>query len=110
MALKLTKDADRLICMLYKSYLEKRKNGDAKSSARYFGDSNEIRDVFLPSWSSEDVAEECWGLSRMDVVTCTPGDNLANNVRISDEGIVYMESRFANGLKEVISYISALKP
>lgn len=110
MAHKLTKDADRLICLLYKSYLEKRKNGEIKSSARFFGNSDAIREAFLPSWSSNDVADECWGLCRIGIIDCSPGDDMANDVRISDAGILYMESRFSNEIKEIVSYISALKP
>lgn len=106
----MTKDADRLICMLYKSYLEKRKSGEAKSSARFFGNSDEIRQAFLPGWSSGDMSDECWSLCRKGMLTCEQGDDLANEVCISDDGIIYMETRFANGLKEIISYISALKP
>ena len=35
--MELTKDADKLVCILYKSYLEKRKVGFSKGRAREFG-------------------------------------------------------------------------
>lgn len=110
MSVKLTRDSDKLICLLYKSYLEKKQQGQAKAKARYFGDSNEIQASFLPGWDPNDVAEECWSLERDKLLDCVPGDDLANEVRLSDNGIKYMENRFAENVKEVLSYITALKP
>lgn len=54
---ELTKDADKLICCIYKEYLEKRKSGIPKSQAKEF-DGNFYRNVkALSKWIDADVSD-----------------------------------------------------
>ena len=107
---RLTKDADKLLCILYKDYLIKVKNGLSKSKSSYFGDSNEITTKYLPNCHPEDVAKTCWELHSSGYLTCSSGDDLANHVTFTPNGIAYMENRFKNNLKEVIDCISKFIP
>lgn len=50
--IRLTRDADALICVLYKSYLEDRKAGMSRADARFFEGSNYIQRELMPKHSS----------------------------------------------------------
>jgi len=108
--IELTKDADKLLCTLYKEYLERRKSGLSKSDATSFEDSDDIRNQYFPKWSSDDAANVCWELHNAEYVHCCPGDDLANDVELRTEAIIYMENRFKNGLKDVLTFLSNFIP
>lgn len=107
---KLTKDNDFLICTLYKDFLNKRKNGISKSDARCFGSSDEIQENLISTWSKEDVAEACWELHSKNILQCYSGDDIANDIYLTDDGILYMETRFSDKIDKIIDCISKLKP
>lgn len=96
----LTKDSEKLLCVLYKNYLEKRKSGAAKSEAKSFGSSHNIHESLCPNWLFEDVDDTCRELSR--------ADSIAYHVNLSDFAISYMDNRFKNGLKDVINFLANL--
>lgn len=110
MEINLTKDAEKLICAMYKSYLEKRKNGLDKVNARNFGSSHLIQTQLFPNWTFKDVDDTCRELSRVGLLDCNWADNIAYHVKISDNGIIYLENRFKNGLKEVIGFLTEILP
>lgn len=107
--IQLTKDADALICVLYKEYLQRRENGIPKSTAKRFGGSPNIHSQLMSKWSFEDVDETCRELSRAGLLKCFYADNIAYDALLSDAGIIYMEKRFANGLKSVLNYLERIK-
>ena len=107
--IKLSKDNDFLICTLYKTFLEKTKNGSSKSDARWLGSSDEIQEKLVKNWSKEDVATACWELHRKELLKCSPGDDIAYSTYLTDEGIIYMENRFKNGLSDLLDYAQKLK-
>lgn len=107
---RLTKDAEKLLCVLYKDYLEKRKSGVPRGEANYFSDSDYIQDKFLPNWTSDDVSDLCWEMHRAGVLRCTPGDNLANNVTLTPDAIARMENRFKDNVKEIAEFIGNFIP
>lgn len=110
MDIVLTKDSDKLICVMYKSYLEKRKSGISKSNATHFGSSHVIHEELLPKWLFEDVDDTCRELSRAGLIKCLWADDIAYDVWISDLGITYMENRFKNGLAEIADFIAKFIP
>lgn len=103
MDVKVTKDADLLICTAYKLYLQRRKLGKDKSSACIFG----IDDISceLPDWSVSDIELTAAELAQSKLVK-----KYVRGFQIETPGIIYMENRFKNGLLEVIDVISKLKP
>lgn len=105
----LTNEQKRLLVSMYKEVLN-RQPALPMEKANYFLDSNEIRDMFLPQLSSEYVSTLCWKLKSKGYISCTPGDNLANNIRLEDSTIIYMENRFSNGIKSVIDFLTKLIP
>ena len=108
--MNLTKDADKLICLLYKDYLQKRKAGSPKSQASYFDSSHNIHEKLCPDLLFEDVDDTCRELSRAGMIHCLWADNIAFSVTLSDEAIIYMENRFKDGLTEILDFIEKIKP
>ena len=110
MNITLTKEAEKTLCMLYKDYLVKRKAGSPKSLANYWDTSHVIHESLLPKWLFKDVDDTCRELSRSQMINCGWGDNIALCISISDSGMIYMENKFKNGLKDVISFLSNFIP
>lgn len=108
MEYSITKDAEYMLCSIYQSYKSKLKSGICKSDAKRFCPS-EIQESLMPEWNIEDVFETCRELSRAGLVQCCYADNDPQILWLEDESIVYMENKFQNGLKEVISYMQKIK-
>lgn len=106
MDIKLTKDSDRLICEIYKKYLEKIAENISKSEAKKLGSSKEIHSEIMPEWFFSDVDEICRELGRAGLLNCFYADNIVYSASISDVGIIYMENRFKNGIKDVVNFLS----
>ena len=106
----LTRDAQKLICLMYKKYLESRKAGKPKSEAKCFGSSRNIQTSMLSKEPVEDVDETCRELSRAKYAVVYYADDMAYDVTISDSAIVYMENRFKNGLVGVIDFLTKVIP
>lgn len=101
---ELTKDADKLICCIYKEYLEKRKSGISKPEAKKF-DGNFYKDIkALSNWSSQDISDTLEELKKKEYIA----RNILGEITLTDESIIYMENRFKDGLKEVMDFISSL--
>jgi hypothetical protein len=109
MDIRLTKDSDALICLLFKQYCQKRKDGVPKVDAKDFGSSRDIHQTIAPKWSFEDVDETCWELDRAGLLECFKADMIAYYVHLSDTGIIYMENRFKNGLKDILEYLEKIR-
>lgn len=105
----LTKEQQRLLVSMYKEMLSRQPALSLKD-ARKFEDSNTVRNLFCPDKSSDDVADLCWALHSNGYLKCEPGDDLANDICITDKTIIHMENRFKNGLKEIVSFLSSLIP
>lgn len=104
--INLTKDADKMICCIYKSFLQKRKEGIPKATARRFKKEYFINDNHFSSWDTADVRDTLLEIARAGLVKIFIGGNFD----LTDDGIIYMENRFKNGLTEVVDFISKLIP
>jgi len=109
MNVELTKDAEYMLCALYKDYKEKRKNREDKASAKYVGSAERIHKDLMSEWSFEDVDETCRELSRAGYLNCQFADNVTWQSNLTDEAIIYMENRFVNGLTGVLDYMAKIK-
>lgn len=104
----LTKEQKYLLCSMYKEFLN-RQPALSTERANYFSDSDEIQALFMPESSSDYVSDLCWKLKSKGYITCTPGDDLANDIQITDETIIHMENRFSNSIKSVLDFISKIR-
>lgn len=109
MEYNLTNDADYLLCVLYKNYKERRKNGENKSDAKFMGSSENIFTKMLSEWTFEDVDETCRELDMADMLQCLYADDVVVLAILEDAAIIYMENRFKNGLSDLLDNISRLK-
>lgn len=107
--IKISKDADALICLIYKYYLELRGTGISKSKAKSLGSSENINQNIIPEWSFDNVEEACKELYRNALLDISYYENICAIVNLSDNGIVYMENRFADKLKSLLDYIDKIK-
>lgn len=108
--IKLTREANALICVLYREYLQRRKAGMPKADAKLFDGSEYIHTQLMTKWSFEDIDETCRELSRAGILDCSYADDVTVLAQISDAGIIYMENRFTNGLTSLLGYIEKLLP
>lgn len=107
--IEITKESDTLICVLYKEYLQRRKNGVPKSKAVSFGDSSSVKTLLLPKWNTADIDEACHELDDAGLLHCFFADCEASEISISNTGIVYMEQRFSKNISSVFNYLEKLR-
>lgn len=93
--IQLTSDADKMICCIYKSFLQRRKDGLTKPEARRFAENYFLTESKLSSWNAGDISDTLLEIGRANLVKIYIGGNFD----LTDTGIIYMENRFKNGLK-----------
>ncbi len=106
MSVQLTKKADALIGIIYKRYLERTKSGESESASRDFDLDFYSKTSDLYSWDKVDYDAKLLELAKNRLIEI----HIGTKFRISDNGLVYMENRFKNGIKDVIDLISKLIP
>ena len=104
--LELTKDADKMICIIYKSFLQERKSGRSKAEARRFNKDELKTFPDFKSWHPQDITDVLLEIGRKDLVKIYIGGTF----ELSDSGIIYMENRFKNGFLEVADFVSKFLP
>ena len=105
----LTKEQKALLSSMYKEVLSFQP-ALSFEKANFFLNSNIIRERFLPDLSLSYVTDLCFKLKSKGYISCYPGDNLANSIRLTDDIIIFMENRFVNTVKEVADFYSKIKP
>lgn len=108
--LVLTNDAKRVLLALYKEYKRRKKAKQKESDARYFGDEDEVQPLLFPNDEPQDIGDVCWDLSRKGLLNVLPGDDKANCISFTSDGIAYMESRMIRAIERGIGLFSKLKP
>ena len=105
MDIKLTKDADALICLIYKEYLDRRKAGFDKRKAKDFFYREQWPDEFIGKGSLSDFLDTLRELQNIGFIRRTMGGGFY----LEDAGIVYMEQRFPNGAAQVLDWLAKIK-
>lgn len=103
---ELTKDADKVICCIYKEYLERRKSGISKSEAKEFGGNFYKNIKALSNWSSADMSDTLRELHDKEFIK----KNVIGDFSLLDSSVIYMENRFKKGLEEITDFISKFIP
>lgn len=104
----LTNDAKAFVAVLYREYCTRRKQGKTIEESMYMEDDTVIKEKLAPKLPLDDVTHLCWYLADKDILSVMPGDDRANDVSITDDGIAFMEGRFPNGVKDAIDLIGKL--
>ena len=109
--IKLSKDADLLICLIYKHYLQLHDNGISKIKAKEL---NSVYDFhfLVPDWSIDDLYDTCLELKENNLLSAKTRYISDNRFKfyLSNTAIVYMENRFKNGIKEIANFITSFIP
>ena len=103
----LTNDQKFLLISMYKYFLELQP-GLSPEKANYFIDSNYVQENIAPHFSKDYVSDICWKLEEKGYISCTPGDNLANNIVLGDKTIIYMENAFKRNMKSIASFLKGI--
>lgn len=110
MSVELTKSADRLICSMYKAYLSRIKDGQSKFQARQFGSQQVFGPDLVPGEAPADVRMACIELRNAGLLQIVDAGSRIIRANLTDKGIIYLENRFKEGLKAVVSFLSMFKP
>lgn len=105
----LSKNADYLICVLYKHYEYEIKNGKTKDTARFLGGAKYIYDNYFNEWSIEDISDCCGELSGAGYLDCQYASGLCVECYLTASGIIYIENRFKGKIKSIIDLIAQIK-
>ncbi len=105
MATELTKDADKLVCLIYKEYLSRRKYGLAKRQAKDFVEENDWPDSFAKEFNEDDMLDTLRELKSAGFVK----QYIHGGFTLEDACIIYMENRFPNGLSQVLDWLGKIK-
>lgn len=98
----ITKDAEKVLCCIYKIYLERRKDGIPKSEAVDFESDFYKNDKHLSKMNDNDIYECILELKQNGCLKVYINGSFV----ILNPTIVYMENRFKNGLSEVFDILS----
>lgn len=101
----LTNEQKHLLVSMYKEVIS-RQPALSMEQANYFNNSDQLIELFSLDLSSDYVSELCWKLYSKGYIICYSGDDLANDISLSDKTIVYMENKFKHGLKDVLLFLS----
>ena len=104
--MKFTRDTDKIFCLIYEEYLNRRKSGLSKSQAKLFDNPALLQEQFLQGIHEDDISDAILELSHSNAIRMYYN----RSFYLEDSGIIYMENRFKNGLKEVVDFISKFIP
>lgn len=108
--IRLTQDAELMLCVLYNAYVGRRKEGMSRSDARYFGSSQRIQKEFIQQWPIDDIDDAARELTRKGFFTFLPADNTVYaQAQLTPEAIVYMEHQFGDKLDKLLQRIATLR-
>ena len=93
MSAKISKDANKLLKVIFKEYKRRRKAGVSINQAKKMNDDVWIHENLMPKWPLDDVTSLCYVLRNSNFLSIGPSDNHAYLVFLTDEGIVYAENK-----------------
>ena len=102
----MTKDADKMLCCLYREYLNRINAGSSKTSAKDFTTEYANSDDVLCKWHPDDVDAKIQELRRMGYIKVY----ISGKYQLTDPGITYMENRFKNNINEVADFLTKFIP
>lgn len=100
--MNVTKDSEKVICCIYKMYLERRKNGESRDNASLFDEDFYKSDKNLSKWNERDITSCLEELANSGYINAF----INGEFELLASAIKEMENRFKNGLSEVIDIIS----
>lgn len=100
----ITRSADKVICLIYKEFLDRRNSGASIEDARDFSDAFCMSLPKLSSMNPSDVETAFQELNDADYIK----RYITGDFDLTNSGIIYMESRFGDNVKNVLDWIGKL--
>lgn len=108
--LVLTDAGNRILRALYKEYKRRKKAKQPEGTARVFGDQNELQQLLFPKDDATEIGNICWYISSKSLLDVSRGDDKANDITFTDDGIAYMENSLTRKIERGIGLFGKLKP
>ena len=87
--MRLTDEADYMLCVLYDAYKLRRKNGESSLEARLFGDSEYIQENYIQQWPTDDIDDAARELSQKGLASGLFADNTLAEFALERDGITF---------------------
>ena len=106
MSIEITKDAEKMLVALYKTYLSRRKNGLSKQEACYFADDYFSTEKPFSEENCNDVNDTRIELGEAGLLR----NFIGGDCELTKPAIIYLENRFKNDLTDVLSVLAQFIP
>lgn len=106
----ITKDAKKLLLLMYKEYQRRRKKGMTRSDAMFFCGADTIKEDLLPDELLQDVNDYIRELHRAGYVTANYADNTVWLCELTTEAIMKIENLPADTLRSIADFIGNFVP
>lgn len=94
---------------MYKIYIDRRKDGEIKERAAYFGDVPFIHENIMGKWKIEDVEYTCFELKKHKLIDGIYADDTIVTVNLSTEAIALLEKTFFDKVDDVLGFLAKVK-
>lgn len=101
----LTKKQKYVILQLYKEYLSNYSSGK-NQNPNYFPDASYIKHLFSDRFSDDELDDTLLSLLHKEYITGYKDEDSVSEFGVSDKTIIYMENKFKNGLKDILTFLS----
>ena len=106
----LSKDAKKMLYVIYKEYLSKRKNNISKSKSKIIGSALNIQQHLFKNWTLEDVEETMRELDRNKFLDYLYADNTIHFSKLTDYAIATMENQKKEIFLNITDFITKFIP
>lgn len=101
---ELTIETKKILCLVYKEYIDRKKNGINRESAKLFN-SNFYEDISqLSKYSKDDINSFTEELLKADYIE----KYIDGSFELQNKAIIILENRFKNNAKEVLNFLTSL--
>lgn len=104
--MELTRDTNTILCLIYKEFLARRKDGMSKSEAKSFDCPASIQIQFMQGILTDDIHDALMELANVGFAKVYVTDDFM----LTDKAIAFMENKFKKGLIEVTDFIAKFIP
>lgn len=106
MNVEITKDAEKMLVILYNVFLDRQKSGMSKRDARRFTNDYFLQEKPFAFMCRSDVTDARMELANSNLMSIYMG----GDCELTDIAIVYLGNRFKNGLIDVLSFLAQFIP
>ncbi|MCL1987288.1 MAG: hypothetical protein FWG64_04880 [Firmicutes bacterium] len=107
--MKLTNNANAIISIFYREYLNKVADGVPMSTAINMGGLQAIHERFFIHTSVENIVFGLKELESQKLIEVKAGQKILHNSKLSTLGIIYLEEKFPSGIDDLNQYLTEQK-